>query len=184
MRLMQFDEIEQLLLQVPRIAELRDSQPVGYVARATIWMDLLEQALAAASAAESTRIDNLRGDLVFARHTVAREAVEPGPQATRTRRLAIDTAFVMEEAANIAVSVLAEQRPRFSDADRRLRALVAKVRTSPTNQLGDVQRAIATRPELDAEYREIEAGLGPDDTRLLLSRVLTTPDSERVANRR
>ena len=194
MRLVQFDEIEQLLLQVPRIAELRDSQPTGYVARAAIWMDLLEQALVAAGAPESARVDTLRGELVFARHTIARDAVETTPQSTRTRTLAIDTAFAMDEAAQLADAVLKEERPRFSAADKRLRVLVAKVRSlglvpknakaSPANQLGEIQRAIATRPDLQAEYGEIEAILGPDDSRLLLTRALTTAESAGVATRR
>jgi hypothetical protein len=193
MRLMQFEEIEQLLLQVPRIAELRDSQPTGYVARAAIWMDLLEQALVAAGAAESTRVDALRGELVFARHTVARDAVETTPQSTRTRKLAIDTAFAMDEAAHLADTVLNDQRPRFADAEKRLHVLIAKVRSQglvtkngkpSADQLGDIQRAIASRPDLEAEYREIGAIVGPDDCRLLLTRALTTPESAGVANPR
>jgi len=193
MRLMQFDEIEQLLLQVPRIAEMRDSQPASYVARAAIWMDLLEQALVAAGAPESSRVDTLRAELVFARHTVARDAVDPPPEANRTRRLAIDTAFAMDEAAQLADGLLNQQRPRFVDSERRIRVLVAKleslgiaatsVDTSPANQLGELQRAIAARPDLNAEYREIEAILGPDDSRLLLTRALTTSESAGVANR-
>jgi hypothetical protein len=191
MRLMQLDEIEQLLLQVPRIAAMRDSQPAGYVARATIWMDLLLQALIAAGAPESARVDTLRGELVFARHTVARDAVDPPPEANRTRRLAIDTAFAMDEAAQLASALLNQQRPRFVDAEHRIRVLVAKVqslgpvattgRAASADQLAEFQRAIAARPDLDAEYREIEAILGPDDSRLLLTRALTTPESAGVA---
>ena len=191
MRLMQFDEIEQLLLQVPRIAETRDSQPAGYVARAAIWMDLLEQALVAAGAPESARVNTLRGELVFARHTVARDAVDPPPEANRTRRLAIDTAFSMDEAAQLADGLLNQNRPRFVESERRLRVLVAKVQSlylaangPPASQLGEVQRAIAARPDLAAEYREIEAMVGPDDCRLLVTRALTTPESAGVANRR
>jgi hypothetical protein len=193
MRMVQFDEIEQLLLQVPRIAELRDSQPAAYVARAAIWMDLLEQALLAAGVIEAERVDALRGELVFARHTVARDALDSPPQPKRTRKLAINTAFAMDEAAHIADNVLTEQRPRFREAERRLGVLMVKVKSlgflepvssdSRTIQLRESQRAIASRPELDAEYREIETILGPDDTRLLLTRTLTTPASARAANR-
>ena len=100
----------------------------------------------------------------------------------------------MDEAAQLADAVLKEERPRFSAADKRLRVLVAKVRSlglvpknakaSPANQLGEIQRAIATRPDLRAEYGEIEAMLGPDDSRLLLTRALTTAESAGVATRR
>src|SRR4051794_7657484 len=193
MRLMQFDEIEQLLLQVPRIAEMRDSQPAGYVARAAIWMDLLQQALVAAGAPESTRVDTLRGELVFARHTVARDAVDMPPQSNRTRKLAIDTAFAMDEAAHLADNVLKDQRPRFLHAEHRLRVLVSKVQSlrlgpkdtaTAANQLGEIQRAIATRPDLEAEYRDIEAVLGPDATPPLPARARAPPGSAPTATRR
>jgi len=194
MRLMQFDEIEQLVLQVPRIAELRETQPAAYVARAAIWIDLLEQALVAAGAPEARRVDSLRGELVFVRHTVARDMVETPMQSTRTRKLANEAALAMDKAAHIADTVLSEQRPRFTDAGKRIHVLVTKVRSqglvskngkaSPADQLVDIQRAIATRPDLAAEYAEIGTLLGLDDCRLLLTRALTTPESAGVANRR
>ena len=100
----------------------------------------------------------------------------------------------MDEATYLADRVVNEQRPRFTDADKRLRVLVAKVRSQgllskigkalSSDQLGDIQRAIATRADLEGEYRAIEGILGPDDSRLLLTRALTTPESAGVATRR
>jgi hypothetical protein len=182
-RLIQVDEIEQLLLQLPRIVELQDEQPTAFIARATQWMDLLEQALVAAHAYQAGRIAVLRSSLVFARHTVARDAAESSAPLTRARRLVLEASTALDEASAIAMNILDEHRPRFADADRRLRDLLARGRTlgvmalvepvTPTQaKLTHVRRAIAAQRELERQYIAVETIVGAEDALLLLGRAL------------
>jgi hypothetical protein len=182
-RLIQVDEIEQLLLQLPRIMELEDEQPAAFIARAAQWMDLLEQALVAAHAYQAGRIAVLRSGLVFARHTVARDAAESSAPLTRTQRLVLEASTALDDASAIATNILDEYRPRFADADRKLHDLLARGRAlgalpldqpiGPAHaQLVEVRRAIASQPELARAYATVETVVGAEDALLLLGRAL------------
>lgn len=176
LRLMQVEEIEQLLLQLPRIVGLQEQQPVSFVARATIWMDLLEQSLAAARADQAARIATLRSELVFARHTVARDAAEPRGQSTRARRLALEAAVALNEAADLAAVVLDEEQHRFSEANRRLRDILARAPSldlDPGDEPAQARVAIVTHPELVRDYAAVETMVGADDALALLGRALS-----------
>jgi hypothetical protein len=176
LRLTQVEEIEQLLLQLPRIVELQEQQPVSFVARATIWMDLLEQSLAAAHADQAGRIASLHSALVFARHTVARDAADPRGQPTRARRLALEAAAALNEAADLAAALLDEERRRFAEANRQLRELLAQA-PSLDLELTDgppkARLAIASHPELERDYAAVESLVGADDALALLGRALS-----------
>lgn len=182
-RLIQVDEIEQLLLQLPRIMELHDEQPAAFIARATQWMDLLEQALVAAHAYQAGHIAVLRSGLVFARHTVARDAAESSAPLTRARRLVLEASTALDEASTIATNILDEYRPRFADADRKLHDLLARGRALGVLPLGDpirptqaqlveVRRVLAARPELARAYVAVETVVGGEDALLLLGRAI------------
>ena len=181
-RLIQVEEIEQLLQQLPRIVELRKSQPVAYVARAAMWMDLLEQALLAAHADQVGQIALLHSSLIYARHTAARDAAEPHAQLTRARRLALEASAALEQAAGIATAILDEHRPRLAEAQRLLRDLLARARSlnlmpaagaQPTHaRLTEVRLALATNRKLERAYAAVEAQVGADDALLLLGRAL------------
>lgn len=181
-RLIQVDEIEQLLLQLPRIMELEDEQPAAFIARATQWMDLLEQALVAAHAYQAGRIAVLRSGLVFARHTVARDAAESSAPLTRARRLVLEASAALDEASTIATNILDEYRPRFADADRKLHDLLARGRALGVLPLGDpinptqaqlvVRRVLAARPELARAYVAVATVVGGEDALLLLGRAI------------
>lgn len=185
MRLIQVEEIEQLLLQVPRIVELQESQPTAFVARAATWIDLLEQALVAARAYEAAHLAALKSQLLFARTFVAHEPPESRTQPTRARQLAFDAAKAMTEAATVATAVLDEHRPRFDAADRRIHKLVADLRSRdlPTDTVADARAAIHGRRELEREYLGVEGSIGPEDAILLLGRALTPPPSAGIADR-
>jgi hypothetical protein len=181
-RLIQVDEIEQLLLQLPHIVELQDEQPTAFIARATQWMDLLEQALVAAHAYQAGRIAVLRSGLVFARHTVARDAAESSAPLTRARRLVLEASTALDEASAIATNIVDEYRPRFADADRKLHELLARGRelgtlplgpNNPTQaQLIEARHAIAAQPELERAYVAVETIVGAEDALQILGRAL------------
>jgi hypothetical protein len=177
---------------VPRIVELQESQPTAFVARATMWIDLVEQALVAARAYEAARLATLKSQLLFARSFVAHEPPESRTQPTRARQLAFDAANAMTEAAAVATAVLDEHRPRFADADRRVHAIVAKLRSRnlvpppsvmpSTREIADARRAVGGRRDLEREYLVVEACIGADDAGLLLGRALAREASAGIAN--
>lgn len=192
---MQVEEIEQLLLQLPNIVALEEHQPAAFIARVTMWMDLLEQALLAAGAYQAGQVAVLRGRLVFARHTAARDSVEPRAQLTRVKRLAVEASKALADAAAIATALIDAHRPRFADAEHRLTTLVAQARAShvldaalpfvPTRlRLGEARRAIAGRRSLERLYSAVEGLVGPDDALFMLGRALGEGPSARIPNGR
>ena len=186
-RLIQVEELEQLLLQVPRIVELQDHQPAAFVARAEMWMDLVEQALVSAHSYQAAKVAALRSELGFARTATPPKDAEHH-QPTRKTQLVHEAAHAMTEAAAIAAVVLDEHRPRIADAERRLNRVVAKARSqglvAPSTVPAEARRAIARQRDLERQFVEVEGIVGADDALVLLGRALSpTQASARIADR-
>ncbi|MDP8905019.1 MAG: hypothetical protein M3N29_06855 [Chloroflexota bacterium] len=191
LRLMLAEEIEQLLQQLPRIARLQEEQPAAFVARATIWLDLLEQALVAGRLDPRGRASGVRARLASVREGPPQLAREMRVQASRTRMAASAAAEALATAAELARAALAENARRFAEAEQLARQLIIAADARGVGLRGAGGRALPARVvreriardlELVSQLATLEALVGSDDTLVLLKRVSEAAASARVTD--
>ncbi len=184
LRIVNLEEIENLLLRVSALADLQEQRDPDFVREAREWFARIEEALANNRMAVAGNVAALRGLLVSAERGAVPAGVELHGRATGRRIREAAAAHLLREAADLVSRTIAKDRERIAEAERLALQLVAiakakgLVRERPagenlTDMLRALWRVISGDPELSAGAVTLEGLVGKNDALVILDRAIT-----------
>lgn len=181
--IVQLEEIEAVLLRLPNLVGEQAGHGRTFAASAAGWLASLESVLTANRLYQAGDIAALRSSLSAAVQGQVPSGVTVTGRPTRGKIAGLAASHVLRRASEIASGVAAENRPRFSEAERLaqqiISAALAKNVVHPADgvvsgeYLQTVRRDLRSNPELGAAVVHLEGLLGSRDTLVFLDRALT-----------
>src|SRR5688572_9795010 len=118
LRIMQLEEIENALLMLPAIIDRQRSGNPEFGDHAIAWLERLEKVLIEIRSFQAGQVAAIRGGLAAVDVRRSPDTTEFRGRATRTRLRNAAAVQALHQAADLAGTVLAENRQRVTDAER------------------------------------------------------------------
>jgi hypothetical protein len=184
LRITQLEHIESLLLELPALVQQQEQRNPEFAGRVQAWLARLEEGFSMNRLHQAGLIATLRSALLAAERGQVPSDVQFRGRPTRSRVLGAVAARCLRQAAELASTLLQENRARLEEAERVCRQLVAAAvarglvaaRTlaqGNTEFLRGVRQAIGMTAELSAAAVHVEGLVGPHDMLILIDRALS-----------
>ncbi len=183
LRIVHIDEIQDLLLLLPNLVQQQERRSTDFAPNAGAWLKSLEKVLAANRLYQAGNIATLRGGLVAAEQGQAPAGLEFRGRPSRSRVLNATASQALQRAAEVASTLIAENRPRLAEAERVAQQIVAAAlsrglitareeEVSNTQYLRMLRRSLVKSGDLESAVVHLEGLVGPHDALTLLDRAL------------
>ena len=183
LRLMQIDEISDLLLRLPDLVHQQERRSVDFAQNTRAWLSSLEKAFIANRLHQAGSIAMLRTGLVAAEQGQLPAGYEFRGRPTRLRVLNVVASQALQRATEIASVVITENQARIAEAERVARQIVAVAvsrklileraeTVDNTQYLQMLRRGMVTNADLESAVAHLEGLVGPQDALILLDRAL------------
>jgi hypothetical protein len=196
LRIMHVKEIEDLLLLLPGLVQQQERRSSDFAPSALAWLNSLEKVLTANRLYQAGTIATMRSALVAAEHGQAPTEIEFRGRPNRLRTLRAMASQALQRAAEVASTLVAENRPRLEEAERIAQQIIAAALSrelitarghemSSTEYLRILRRSLAMTADLERAVVHLEGLVGPHDTLILFHRALAPyfDESTPVANK-
>lgn len=186
LRLIQMEEIERLLLDLPDLVRLQERRSTDFPARASGWLASLEEVLSANRLYHAGLVAGIRSNLTLADQGQVPAGLEYRGRPTRTRVMASAASEALQRSAEIVAGVLAENHPRFMEAERVAQQIIAALRShgllrkpdEMTNEayLRSLRSSLSQHSDLENVLVHLEGLVGPQDALVLLDRAIAASE--------
>ncbi len=182
--IIQIEEIETLCLKLPDLVRQQEQRSVDFVRNAGAWLETLEKALSANRLYQAGNVASIRSGLIAVQQGQSPEQIAFRSPPSHSRAVSAAAAHALQRAAEMASNLIAENKPRFNDADRIAQQIMAAAVSrglipardegiSNTQYLRLVRRVLATVSDLENAAIVLEGLVGPQDTLIFIDRALT-----------
>lgn len=190
LRLLQVEEMERLLLELPALVRLQERRSTEFPPRAAAWLASLEEALSANRLYQAGLVAGIRSNLTLADQGQIPGGLEYRGRPTRTRVMASAASEAVQRSAEVVVSVIGENRPRIGEAERVAQQIIAAIRShglpprpegmANETYLRMLRLTLSKNAELENVLVHLEGLVGPQDALVLLDRAIAAsePPSE------
>jgi hypothetical protein len=184
LRIMHIEEIEGLLRQLPELVNQQQQRSTGFLANVGSWLNSLEQVFTANRLYQAGNIAMLRSSLIAAEQGQLPAGLQFRARPSRSRIMNAVATQAVQRAAEVAATLIAENRPRLEEAERVARQIVAAAlsrgliaarprEVNNTHYLRMLRRSLATSSDLESAVAHLEGLVGPHDALVLIDRALT-----------
>lgn len=183
LRIIQLEEIQSLLLQVPRFVGMLEEKDTGAVPAIKAWLEKIEEALQNNRLPVVSIVAGLRGELISAERGALLDHITiHGRLTTRKMKQAV-AADVIKRTGAIVVEAIHGDKERISKAEEICQQLIALARAKslvvlPLEGMDHTQSLKALWSKLSSDHDiaagtvNIEGLVGPDDSLIVLDRTL------------
>jgi hypothetical protein len=183
LRIVNIEEIERLLLQLPALVQQQEQRSINFASSAGAWLSALEKVFTANRLYQAGYIASLRSGLVAAEQGEVPAGLEFRGRLTHSRVLNAVASQALHRAVEVASTLIAENQPRLGEAERIAQQLVAVAfsrelimardkRMNDTQYLLSFKSQLVSSPDLENVVTHLEGLVGPYDTLILLDRAL------------
>lgn len=184
LRLMQIEEINDLLLLVPDLVRQQEQRSTDFATNASQWLASFERVLTECRLYQAGSVSVLRSGLIGAAQGQVPAGIEFRGHASRSRVLNAAASQALQRAAELASTLMAENRPRIAEAEQVAQQVVAVALSrelitardrdmTSTEYLRMIRRNLATCSDLENGFLHLEGLVGPNDSLILLDRALS-----------
>src|SRR3989442_310387 len=178
LRIMQVEEFADLLLLLPDLVQQQERRSTDFAPNAVAWLNSLEKVFAASRLYQAGSIAMLRSGLVAAEHGQVSAGLQFRGRPSRSRILNAVASQALQRAADMASTLIAENRPRLAEAERVAQQIVAAALSrglitgraegvSNTQYLRTLRRNLVTSVDLESAVVHLEGLVGPYDALIL-----------------
>lgn len=185
LRLVNLEEIQNLLLRIPRLVDSLEQRDPNFVQKVRQWLTVVEEVLVNNRMPLGGNIAALRGTL----DATERGAFPPGlnfhgrPTARKIKEAT--GADVVRRAGELISNALQDDVSRIAEAERLSHQLIALGKSmglivdgisdsAPTQKLKDIWKSISADPNIAPGAVRLESLVGQNDALILLDRAITT----------
>lgn len=183
LRILQFEEIANLLLQLPDLARQHERRSTEFSPQAGTWLSALENAMAGSRLHQAGTIAVLRSELAAVEQGLLPAGLTFRGRPTRGRVLNAAISQALRRAAEVASSLLAEHQPRLAEAELIAQRMVSAARSrglivareagiNNTQYLHALRRGFVDNVDLENAFVHLEGLVGPHDALVLFDRAL------------
>lgn len=184
MRIVNIEEIEELLLVLPTLVQQQKLHSVDFALNVAAWLNSLEKVFVANHLYQAGSITTLRSGLVATEQGQVPAGLEFRGRPTRSRVLNAVAAQALQRATEVASNLIAENRLRFVEAERVVQQIVAVAVSrglittredgvNTTQYLQMLRRSLITSNDLEGAFVHLEGLVGPHDALILFDRAIT-----------
>ena len=193
LRVVNLEEIQNLLLQVPGIVELGDKGEFGFVSSVKNWLTHMEIVLKSNKLSVSANVAALRGYLVSSEKGVIPADISFVGRVSKRKVREATASHSISSAVEIVSEKISKDIERVEEANRVLRQLVCIAKRSgvvfdlPSDKnFGEALKSIWSKMSKDQVLAQgvvsVEGLVGPHDALILLDRTITA-DKEKGASK-
>jgi hypothetical protein len=183
LRLLNLEEIQGLLLKLPSIVDLQEKRDPAFILRVKDWLSSLEKALGNNRMPLAGMIAGFRASLISAERGTMPEGVESRRHASGGNLKEAAAVGAVRKAANAVYDAVKPDAERVSEAERRVRQLVAVARSKGiinhiegninfTENLSNLWQSMAADSDICPGTIGVEGLIGPIDALFLLDRAI------------
>lgn len=187
LRIVQLEELETLLLELPAIVQQQAQRSPDFSMRVRDWLTALEGVLAANRLHQAGVIATLRSELIATEQGQLPAELKFRGRPTRSRVLNSVASQCLQRAADVVTLLITENRSRVTESERVSRQVVAAglsrglIDARPreldnTQYLRHLRQALAASGDLEPALVHVEGLVGPHDLFVLLDRALMAHD--------
>jgi hypothetical protein len=184
LRIVNLEEIQNLLLRVPNIIELSEQHDPAFVPSTKKWLTELENALKNNNLPVSANIASLRGNLISTDQGNIPVGISIKGNITKRKLREATATQSITQAVDIVSGIIQKDAERVAEAQRITRQLVAIAKSKGlikeiphgknfSDMLKAVWKAMSTDQVLAQGVVSVEGLVGPNDALLVLDRTLT-----------
>jgi len=181
--IVQIEEIEHLLLLLPDLVQKQEQRAADFVPGVGAWLSALEKALTANRLYQAGNVAILRSGLVAAQQGQVPVGFEFRSRPTHGKILTAVAAQALQRAADLASALVAENRPRLTEAERVAQQIVAVAMSRElvilrTAEISNIQyltlfrRSLAASSDLENAVVHLESLVGRYDALILFDHAL------------
>ena len=183
LRIVHVEEMEGLLLLLPDLVRQQQGRSIAFAQNASAWLSSLEKVFEANRLYQAGQVAALRSGLIAVQQGQVPAGLEFRGLPSRSRVLNAMASQVLQRAAEVALTLIAENRPRLAEAARVAQQVIAVALSrglinareqegSNTQYLRLLRRSFATSADLESVAVHLEGLVGPHDALILLDRAL------------
>ncbi len=183
LRITNVEEIEGMLLRLPALVLEQERSSGAFPRGVAEWLLELEAVLTANRLHQAGSIAALRSAASAAALGSVPSGLLVRGTPTRRRLATMVASHVLQRGAEVAASVIAENRPRLAEAERMAQHVIAvanssglvvprEARVENTHYLRTLRRALSANANLESALVHLEGMVGWQDTLVLLDRAL------------
>jgi hypothetical protein len=183
LNIVQIEEIEHLLLQMPGLVEQQEQRSINFEQNASAWLKSVEGKFTANRLYQAGYIATLRSSLIAAEQGLIPAGFEFRNRPGRSKLLHAVASQALQHAAEVASNLITENRVRISEAERTAQQIVAAAFSrglipvrdegmTNTQYLQMLRRSFATVSDLENAFAHLEGLVGPNDALILFDRAL------------
>lgn len=186
LRLIQVEEIERLLLELPELVRLQERRSADFPARASAWLTSVEEVMSANRLYQAGLVAGVRSNLALADQGQIPTGLVYRGRPTRTRVMASAASEALQRSAEIVAAVMADNRPRIAEAERLAQQIIAVLRSHglppkpkelPNEiYLRSLRSSLSQNSDLENVLIHLEGLVGPQDALVLLDRALAASE--------
>ena len=183
LRIVNLEEIQDVLLCIPGLVDLQDQRDPGLVQDVKQWLSKLEKVLDNNRAPVAGNVAALRALLISAERGVVPTGVEFHGRSTRHKIREAAVAYVLQQTGDLISSFIQKDNERVAEAERLVRQLVVLAKAKGliqelssgdnfTDMLKAIWQTMSADPELSPGTVNVEGLIGPYDALILLDRTI------------
>lgn len=189
LRIVQLEDLQRLLLLVPRLVDQLERGEAGFAEEAKNWLTSVEEALKANRMPTAGRVSALRGIIISAQRGLTPEGINLRARPTRRRICDAAAADAIRRAGDLVHAAIQQDFERVREAEVLGRQLVAlskarglliakSAQENQTRYLQALWRSFAGDSELAPGVVRMESLVGPHDALVVLDRAMAADSSE------
>jgi len=192
LRLLQVEEIERLLLELPALVRLQERRSTDFPPRAAAWLASLEEVLSANRLYQAGLVAGIRSNLTLADQGQIPGGLEYRGRPTRTRVMASAASVALQRSADVVVGVIGDNRPRIGEGERVAQQVIAALRShglpvrpdgmANETYLRTLRTTLSQNADLENVLVHLEGLVGPQDALVLLDRAIAASEPPSEAN--
>lgn len=179
----QYEEIGELLRQVPRLVDSLEARRPGMVGEVLAWLKQAEGSLENNRLPAVSQMASCRASLIAAARGLQNKDVAFLGRATPRKLLEATASLMLERGNELLHSVIAERQSAFQDAERIARQIMVVAQAKglvrdcrdaggPARFLQCLQQKVAADPDLTSAHAHLLAIVGKNDVLVFLDRAL------------
>lgn len=188
LRIVNIEEIQDMLLRVSGLVELQENRGAGFVDEVMTWLESLEKVLSNNRMLVAANLAALRGVLLSAKRGVMPEGIRIHGRITSRKIAEAAASDVLRAAAELASSAILPDSSSVADAERQSRQIVVLARAKGlslslpeghdrSGALKTLWRTLATDPDIGPGTVNVESLVGPNDALIILDRAISRDTS-------
>jgi hypothetical protein len=118
LRIVHIDEITDLLLKIPELVRLQEKRDADFIGKVRSWLISLEEAFVAGRLYQGGKIAALRSTLVAVDQGQVPTGIAFRGRPSHSRMLNAVAAEALQNASEVASTLISENRPRLLEAER------------------------------------------------------------------